>query len=68
MLLLVWLIGVAISFRGLAVYLDFGTALPRSGGEKVYPERIFRKPRMLVTYKFMAYVILLGFNTPNCMN
>ena len=67
MSLLVWLLGAAISFCGLAVYLDLGTALPVSGGEKVYLERIFRKPRMLVTCIFMAYVILLGFSTPNCI-
>ena len=67
MSLLVWSIGAAISFCGLAVYLDFGTALPTSGGEKVYLERIFQKPRMLVTSIFMAYVILLGFSTPNCI-
>ena len=67
MSLLVWLVGAAISFCGLAVYLDFGAALPISGGEKVYLERIFRKPRRLVTCIFMAYVILLGFSTPNCI-
>ena len=32
MTLLVWIIGAAISFCGLAVYLDLGTALPRSEG------------------------------------
>lgn len=67
MSILVWVLGSAISFCGLAVYLDLGSALPRSGGERIYLERIFRKPRMLATCMFMAYVVLLGFSTPNCI-
>lgn len=62
-----WIIGSLISFCGLAVYLDLGTSIPRSGGERVYLERIFKKPRMLATCMFMAYVVLLGFSTPNCI-
>jgi amino acid transporter len=65
--LLLWIIGSIISFCGLAVYLDLGTALPKSGGERVYLERIFRRPRMLATCIFMSYVVLLGFSTPNCI-
>ncbi|PQE28835.1 high-affinity methionine permease protein [Rutstroemia sp. NJR-2017a BBW] len=65
--LTLWVIGSLISFCGLAVYLDLGTALPRSGGERIYLERIFRKPRMLATCAFMSYVVLLGFSTPNCI-
>jgi amino acid transporter len=65
--LLLWIIGSLISFCGLAVYLDLGTAIPRSGGERIYLERIFKKPRMLATCMFMSYVVLLGFSTPNCI-
>ncbi len=46
---------------------DLGTALPKSGGERVYLERIFRRPHMLATCMFMAYVVLLGFSTPNAI-
>ncbi|KAG6367536.1 hypothetical protein INS49_001728 [Diaporthe citri] len=67
MTLLLWVIGSLISFCGLAVYLDLGTAIPRSGGERVYLERIFRKPYMLGTCMFMSYVVLLGFSTPNAI-
>ncbi|TGO81462.1 hypothetical protein BPOR_1144g00020 [Botrytis porri] len=59
-----WVIGSLISFCGLAVYLDLGTALPRSGGERIYLERIFRQPKMLATCAFMSYVVLLGFSRP----
>jgi amino acid transporter len=65
--ILLWVIGSMISFCGLAVYLDLGTTIPRSGGERVYLERIFKKPRMLATCIFMSYVVLLGFSTPNCV-
>ncbi|EXJ56871.1 hypothetical protein A1O7_07215 [Cladophialophora yegresii CBS 114405] len=67
MTLVIWLLGAVISFCGLSVYLDLGTALPRSGGERVYLERIFRRPKLLATSMFMAYVVLLGFSTPNCI-
>ena len=67
MALVVWLAAAAISFCGLAVYLDLGTALPKSGGEKVYLERIFRRPKFLAVCVLMSYVVLLGFSTPNCI-
>ncbi|KAH8758912.1 amino acid permease-domain-containing protein [Diaporthe sp. PMI_573] len=67
MTLVLWVIGSLISFCGLAVYLDLGTAIPRSGGERVYLERIFRRPYMLATCMFMSYVVLLGFSTPNAV-
>jgi amino acid transporter len=67
MSLLMWVLGAAISFCGLAVYLDLGTGMPRSGGEKVYLERVFKKPKFLATCMFMAYVVILGFSAPNCI-
>lgn len=67
MTLTLWVIGALISFCGLAVYLDLGTAIPRSGGERVYLERIFRRPYMLASCMFMSYVVLLGFSTPNAI-
>lgn len=67
MTLLMWVLGAMISFCGLAVYLDLGTAIPKSGGERVYLERIFKQPHMLATCMFLAYVVLLGFSTPNCI-
>lgn len=67
MTLTLWVVGSLISFCGLAVYMDLGSAIPRSGGERVYLERIFRKPYMLATCMFMSYVVLLGFSTPNAI-
>lgn len=67
MTLLLWALGSFISFCGLAVYLDLGTAMPRSGGERVYLERMFYRPRMMATCMFMAYAVLLGFSAPNAI-
>ncbi|KAI0476250.1 amino acid transporter-like protein [Xylariaceae sp. FL0804] len=67
MSLSLWIIGSLVSFCGLAVYLDLGTAIPKSGGERVYLERIFRRPYMLATCMFMSYVVLLGFSAPNAI-
>ncbi|KAI1343388.1 amino acid permease-domain-containing protein [Xylariaceae sp. FL0016] len=67
MSLSLWVIGSIVSFCGLAVYLDLGTAIPKSGGERVYLERIFRSPFMLATCMFMSYVVLLGFSAPNAI-
>lgn len=67
MTLTLWIVGALISFCGLAVYLDLGTAMPRSGGERVYLDHIFRRPRMLASCMFMSYVVLLGFSTPNAI-
>ncbi|KAL3426587.1 amino acid permease [Phlyctema vagabunda] len=67
MALLMWILGALLSFCGLAVYLDLGTAMPKSGGERVYLERIFKRPYMLSTCMFLSYVILLGFSAPNAI-
>lgn len=67
MSILMWVLGALISFCGLAVYLDLGTAIPRSGGERVYLEQVYRRPHLLASCMFMAYVVLLGFSAPNCI-
>lgn len=59
--LMLWVLGFLLSFCGLFVWLEFGLMWPRSGGEKVYLEGIYRKPRYLVTVIFAANAILLGF-------
>jgi amino acid transporter len=49
------------------VYLDLGTAIPRSRGERISLERIVKRPQMLATCMFMSYVVLLGLCTSNCI-
>jgi len=40
---------------------------PRSGGEKVYLEVVYKKPKFLATVIFAANAILLGFTAAGCI-
>lgn len=59
--LMLWVLGLLISFAGLCVWLEFGCMFPRSGGEKVYLEAVYQRPRLLATLIFSTQAILLGF-------
>jgi len=59
--------GGIITFAGLSVYLEFGLAIPRSGGEKNYLERVYRRPRYLATCVLAAQMLLLGFSSGNSL-
>ncbi|KAH8899128.1 amino acid transporter [Thozetella sp. PMI_491] len=63
--LFMWVIGMIIALAGTAVYLEFGTAIPKNGGEKNYLEYVFRKPRFLATGLYAGYVVLLGWASGN---
>jgi amino acid transporter len=63
--LFIWVAGLIIAAAGMAVYLEFGTALPRNGGEKNYLEYVFTKPRFLITGLYTGYVVLLGWAGSN---
>ena len=65
--LMLWVLGFVLSFCGLFIWLEFGTMFPRSGGEKVYLEAVYRKPKYLVTVIFAANAILLGFTAAGCI-
>ncbi|GJJ15812.1 hypothetical protein Clacol_010090 [Clathrus columnatus] len=62
---IMWIAGALIAFCGTAVYMELGTGLPRSGGEKNYLEYTFRRPRYLVTCIFMVYLSIMGAGTAN---
>jgi len=47
--------------------MEFGLAIPLSGGEKNYLERVYRRPRYLATCILAAQMVLLGFSTGNCL-
>lgn len=40
---------------------------PRSGGEKVYLEAVYKKPKYLVTVIFAVNAIVLGFTAAGCI-
>lgn len=42
------------------VWLELGAIMPRSGGEKVYLQRIYSKPRLLTVNVYGAHAIILG--------
>lgn len=65
--LLLWLVGAVIAACGLAVSLEFGTMLPRSGGDKVYLEFVYRRPRFLASTLIAVHAVLLGFTASNCV-
>lgn len=60
--LLLWTLGLFISFAGLMVWLELGCMIPRSGGEKVYLEAAYQRPKLLATTVFAFQAILLGFS------
>ncbi|KAK9472929.1 amino acid permease-domain-containing protein [Dipodascopsis tothii] len=67
MSLVLWIFGGLLSLTGLSVFLEFGLAIPKSGGEKNYLERVYKKPKYLVTCIFLAQMILLGFSAGNSL-
>lgn len=56
-----WVLGLLLSISGLCVWLEFACMIPRSGGEKVYLEAAYRRPKMLITTVFAVQAIALGF-------
>lgn len=65
--LFLWVLGFLLSFAGLAVWLEFGCMFPRSGGEKVYLEAVYKKPKLLATILFAFNAIFLGFTASGCI-
>ena len=64
---MVWTPGFVLSFCGLLVWLEYGTMFPRSGGEKVYLEAVYKKPKALATVIYASNAILLGFTASGCI-
>lgn len=65
--LILWVVGGILTFCGLSVFLEFGLAIPRSGGEKNYLERAYKHPRYLATCVLASQMILLGFSSGNSL-
>ncbi|OJA13641.1 hypothetical protein AZE42_11117, partial [Rhizopogon vesiculosus] len=65
--LMLWVLGFLLSFCGLFIWLEFGAMIPRSGGEKVYLEAVYTKPKYLATVIFTVNAIILGFTASNCI-
>ncbi|MCJ1308281.1 hypothetical protein MMC25_001934 [Agyrium rufum] len=65
--LMLWVLGFALSLAGLCVWLELGCMMPRSGGEKVYLEAAYPRPRFLSTIFFSSQAVLLGFTASGCI-
>lgn len=65
--LTVWLVGAAVAACGLAVSMELGCMLPRSGGHKVYLEFMYRRPRFLASTMVAVQAVVLGFTASNCI-
>ncbi len=64
---MLWVLGFVLSLCGLFVWLEFGTMFPRSGGEKVYLEAVYRRPKHLATVIFAVNAVILTFSSPSCI-
>ncbi|KAI1633618.1 amino acid permease-domain-containing protein [Biscogniauxia mediterranea] len=62
-----WVLGALITACGLAISLEYGCMLPRSGGEKVYLEFTYPRPRYLASTMIATQAVLLGFTASNCI-
>ena len=60
--LFIWVAGLIIAAAGMAVYLEFGTGLPRNGGEKNYLELVFKRPRYLVTGLYVCVASIFQYS------
>lgn len=63
--LMMWFAGFVIAGAGLLVYMEWGTAIPRNGGEKNYLDYFYNKPRLLALSMFGFYAVLLGWCAGN---
>lgn len=65
--LTIWVVGAGIAACGLAVSMELGCMLPRSGGMKVYLEFMYRRPRFLASTLVAVQAVVLGFTASNCI-
>ncbi|KAG5458779.1 MAG: high-affinity methionine permease [Olpidium bornovanus] len=68
MALILWITGALIAVAGLlgmGLYVEYGTGLPKSGGEKNYLEFVYRKPRLLATCVYASNALFLGWAGSN---
>ncbi|CAD0095648.1 unnamed protein product [Aureobasidium mustum] len=64
---MLWLLGLASCLSGMFIWLELGCMIPRSGGEKVYLEAAYKRPKLLATTFFAWQAIILGFTASGCI-
>ncbi|KAJ1728703.1 hypothetical protein LPJ61_003893 [Coemansia biformis] len=60
MSMVVWVVGAALSVCGCVAYMELGTMLPRSGGEKEYLDTAFPYPSALMPFLFCMSSIAIS--------
>ncbi|KAJ7624315.1 APC amino acid permease [Mycena polygramma] len=65
--LLMWVLGALIAIAGTTVYVELGTGLPRSGGEKNYLEYMYRRPKFMVSCTYGVYTLIAGSSATNAL-
>ena len=65
--LVLWIAGAVFAACSLAVALEYGCMLPRSGGNKVYLEFTYRRPKFLASTLVAVSAVVLGFSASNCI-
>ncbi|KAJ5814060.1 uncharacterized protein N7503_000810 [Penicillium pulvis] len=66
MALTIWVVAGLISISGSLIMMEFGSAIPRSGGIKLYLERSF-SPKLLQTCVFLFYCVFLQVSASNAI-
>jgi amino acid transporter len=56
---IMWSLGAIIAACGTTVYVELGTGIPRSGGEKNYLEYIYTRPKFLVSCAYIGYTLIM---------
>ncbi|KAL4940966.1 hypothetical protein BDV06DRAFT_230017 [Aspergillus oleicola] len=65
--ILLWAAGTILSACGMVISMEYGCMLPRSGGDKVYLEYTYPRPRFLASTLIAVQAVLLGFTASNCI-
>ncbi|CUS13314.1 unnamed protein product [Tuber aestivum] len=63
--LFLWVAGGVMTLTGLFVYLEFGVALPFNGGELVYLDEAYTRPKYIASCMFAIFFVLLGNTAAN---
>jgi hypothetical protein len=65
--LLFWFLGAIFASAGTAVFIELGSTIPKSGGDKVYLDYLYDRPRYLAICVFAACALLTGWTSANAV-
>ncbi|KAK2732961.1 hypothetical protein FQN57_002330 [Myotisia sp. PD_48] len=64
--LLAWAVGASISAIDLAGCIEYGCMFPRSGGDQLYLEFTYRRPRFLASTLYATTIVLFSSSSSDC--